>query len=221
VGLRFDGRWAREWAFGILLGGAVMILGGLALQATGAIHWETRPGVGWMPVLAGFGLFLLVGISEELAFRGYLFQRLLDGLGQWPGQLAGGLLFAAVHWRNPGMTNPTQKAWATVNITLAGILLGLAYVRTRSLAMPIGIHLGWNWVQGCILGFAVSGTTDLTGPWIVVVDAARAPWFHGGTFGLEASVFGTAACTLAILALYRWKGVSADPSTVGERADRP
>ncbi len=220
VGLKLDSRWMRHLGLGVLLGGAVMVLGALALRATGAIHWEARPGIGWMPVLTGFGLFLLVGISEELTFRGYMFQRFLEGLGEWPGQWAGGLIFALVHWGNPGMTDATQKTWATVNITLAGIFLGLAYVRTRSLALPIGIHLGWNWVQGSILGFAVSGTRELTGPWAVVVDPAKAPWFHGGTFGLEASVFGTGACLAGCLALYLWRGVSADPSIDAAPADR-
>jgi membrane protease YdiL (CAAX protease family) len=221
VGLRFNDRWFGELGLGVLLGAAVMAVGAAALAATGAIHWEARPGVGWGPVATGFGLFLLVGISEELTFRGYFFQQLLKGLGTWPGQALGGFIFAYVHWGNPGMTHPTQKLWATVNITLAGVLLGLAYVRTRSLALPIGIHLGWNWVQGCVLGFAVSGTTDLTGPFQVVVDPAKAPWFTGGTFGLEASVFGTGACALAIVGLAVWKGVSADPSTDAAPADPP
>ncbi|HJV21213.1 MAG TPA: CPBP family intramembrane glutamic endopeptidase [Holophagaceae bacterium] len=221
VGLRLGGPWMAQLGIGIFFGCAIMGLGAVALRATGAFHWEVRPGGSWLPLLTGFGLFLLVGISEELTFRGYLFQRFLEGLGPWVGQLAGGLLFAVVHWGNPGMSNPVQKAWATVNITLAGILLGLAYVRTRSLALPIGIHLGWNWFQGCVLGFPVSGTTNLTGPWAVVVDPRRSPWFHGGTFGLEASVFASGACAVAILLLYGWEGISADPSTDGAPADRP
>ncbi|HJV90427.1 MAG TPA: type II CAAX endopeptidase family protein [Holophagaceae bacterium] len=221
VGLQLGRPWFLHLGAGILLGCAIMALGALALRSTGGFRWELRPDGNWRPLLTGFGLFLLVGISEELTFRGYLFQRFLEGLGPWGGQLVGGLLFAVVHWGNPGMTNPVQKVWATVNITLAGILLGLAYVRTRSLALPIGIHLGWNWFQGCVLGFAVSGTTDLTGPWGVVVDPRRSPWFHGGTFGLEASVFGTGACAVAIVLLYRWRGVSADPSTDAAPGGQP
>ena len=217
VGLRLDRRWMREVGLGFGLGGLVMALGTGALWVAGGLTWAPRPGIGLAPVLAGLGLYTLVAISEELLFRGYGFQRLLDALGPRGGLLAGALLFAWVHRDNPGMDHPVQRAWALANIALAGLFLGLAYLRTRSLALPMGLHLGWNWMQGSVLGFAVSGTTDDLGPWLAVVNPAKAPWFHGGSFGLEASVFGTGACLLALLALGLWKGVSDGPSTDGAR----
>ncbi len=213
VGLRIGARWARHLGLGFLLGCLVMLLGTLALWIAGGVHWAPRPGGGLRAMASGFGLYLLVALSEELTFRGYGFQRLLEGLGPWGAQLLGGLWFAWAHWSNPGMTHPVQKAWATLNITLAAVFLGYAYLRTRSLALPIGLHLGWNWMQGSVLGFAVSGTTDDLGPWIAVVDLRRAPWFNGGTFGLEASVFGTGACLATLLALAFLKDLSDDPST--------
>ncbi|HJW43891.1 MAG TPA: CPBP family intramembrane glutamic endopeptidase, partial [Geothrix sp.] len=138
--------------------------------------------------------------------RGYPFQRLVQGAGPWVGQLVFAALFALAHWSNPGMAGAT-KAWATLNIGLAAILLGFCYLRTGSLALPIGVHLGWNWAQGSLLGFGVSGTTDIKGLWTPVFHG-RPEWLTGGAFGLEASLPCTLICGVAILGLWRWKGIA-------------
>jgi hypothetical protein len=206
-------RWFRELGLGTLLGAAVMVLAALALRAVGGFHWERTadPAAGRM--LWGAWVFLFVAAFEELLCRGFAFQRLVDGLGEWPAQLLMGGLFAAMHWGNSGMTDRVLKAWATLNIALAAVFLGLCYLRTRSLALPIGAHLGWNWTQGCLLGFPVSGTTDLLGPFRPVLHPLP-DWVTGGSFGLEASALGSLAVLVAIVLLWRWKGsVSADPST--------
>ncbi len=94
------------------------------------------------------------------------------------------------------------RGWASLDIAIAAVLLGLCYLRTRSLAMPIGLHLGWNWTQGSLLGFGVSGLPS-HGWWMPVVHC-RPHWLTGGSFGLEASlpcaIVGAAAC----LVLARW-----------------
>jgi hypothetical protein len=106
------------------------------------------------------------------------------------------------------------RMWATINIGLASILLGFCYLRTRSLALPIGVHLGWNWAQGSLLGFGVSGTTDTKGLWTPIFHG-KPEWLTGGAFGLEASLPCTLVCLGLIFLLWRWKGsvVSADAST--------
>jgi hypothetical protein len=136
--------------------------------------------------------------------RGYPFQRLVEGAGPWVGQLVFAALFALMHWGNPGMHGAT-RAWATVNIALAALLLGFCYLRTRSLALPIGVHLGWNWAQGSLLGFGVSGTTDIKGAWMPVFHG-RPEWLTGGAFGLEASAICTLVCGAAVFGLWRWRG---------------
>jgi len=113
-------------------------------------------------------------------------------------------VFAHDHWGNPGMLGAT-KAWASLNIGLASILLGFCYLRTRSLAMPIGLHLGWNWAQGGLLGFGVSGTTDTKGLWTPVFHG-KPEWLTGGPFGLEASLPCALVCGAAILLIWRWQG---------------
>ena len=134
VGLRFGKAWALEF----LLGG----LGGVLLIATAAaLAWGVgglrfgagAPGAG-RAALWGLLFFTLVAFHEELAFRGYAFQKAVAGLGAWPAQALFALLFAAVHWGNPNLGGPA-RAWATLNIALAALLLGLAYLRTGSLAL--------------------------------------------------------------------------------------
>lgn len=95
-------------------------------------------------------------LLEELLFRGFVFQRMVDGIGPWPALVAMAVLFALAHWGNPG-TDGATRAWATIDTALGAILLGLAYLRTGRLALPIGIHFGWNWAQGALLGFDASG----------------------------------------------------------------
>jgi len=95
------------------------------------------------------------------------------------------ILFAAAHGRNPGLGGP--GAWLSLlNLFLAGLLLGLAYVRTRSLALSMGLHLAWNWTQGTLLGFQVSGTAS-QGLFRPVLQG-RPDWLTGGAFGLEGSL---------------------------------
>ena len=132
-------------------------------------------------------LFLASALGEELFCRGFLFQRLLDGLGVWPAQLIMAAFFLFTHWHNPGMTGAV-RVLASINVCLASILFGWAYLRTRRLGLPLGIHWFANWTQGSLLGLGVSGhaTTGLFTP-------ARIPgpdWWTGGSFGLEASIPG-------------------------------
>ena len=215
IGYRLDGRWAKELVWGVLAGAGIMLVTALAAMAAGGFHWARGAGnlasTGW-----GFLLFVIVAFNEETLFRGYLFQRLAAGLGAWPTQVLMALFFAYAHWHNPGMVGAT-KVWATVNIALAAVLLGLCYLKTKSLALPIGVHLGWNFTQGNLLGFGVSGTTDAQGL-LTPVFHGKAEWITGGAFGLEASLPCVIICGAAILALLVWKGredaaVSADPST--------
>ena len=113
-----------------------------------------------------------------------------------------------------GMEGATL-AWATLDTALGAILLGLAYLRSGSLALPIGIHFGWNWVQGSVLGFDVSGFGQAG--WLSPELLGKPQWLSGGAFGPEASVFAVVVDTAAIALLWRWKG-RAQRTRVGDDA---
>jgi membrane protease YdiL (CAAX protease family) len=215
LGLRPNGRWAREALLGAGFGVGIMLVAALAIRALGGFHWEWNVASTWRTVLAGAWLFLWVAFFEELAFRGFVFQRLVRGMGAWPTQLLLAGLFALGHWGNPGM-HGAVKVWATLNISLAAILLGLAFLKTGSLALPMGIHLGWNWAQGNLLGFGVSGTaaTGVLNP----VFHGRPEWLTGGAFGPEASLPSLLVLGACCLWLARWKNPA--PAPVGPDASR-
>jgi len=198
LGLRPGTAWARDFALGAALGVGIILLS--ALLACGAGGFHLAKGAGASALASGAAFYLLPAFSEELAFRGYIFQRVEWSLGSWGGLFLMSVLFAAAHVSNPGMTGST-RILASVNIFLAGAALGLAYLGTRSLALPLGLHFGWNWCQGALLGFGVSGTQALG--CFIPVSHARPLWLTGGAFGLEGSLPCTLVCSLACYFLLR------------------
>jgi membrane protease YdiL (CAAX protease family) len=203
VGFKLDGRWARELGAGTALGIAQLVVATTLLWAVGGVRLGLDPDRSALAVLSGLGVYLLVALNEETLFRGFLFQRMREGMGLWPTQLALAALFALAHWQNPGMEGGT-RVWATLDIGIGALVLGMAYVRTESLALPIGIHLGWNWMQGTILGFGVSG--NQSHGWLKPVLLDRPDWVTGGPFGLEASVFGVVVDLTLLALLLAWRG---------------
>ncbi|MGA8889919.1 MAG: CPBP family intramembrane glutamic endopeptidase [Anaeromyxobacteraceae bacterium] len=196
-----DGRWPREFLLGGLGGAILMALPALALGLAGVVRWRTDAGAG-AALLPELALLAAAAATEELLFRGFLFRRLVDGLGAWPAQLLIAALFLLTHSEALRGLGPLGVI-AGANIFLASILFGLAYLRTGSLAMPLGLHLAANVAQGPVLGFGVSGTGGAS---MLVPSFSGAPdWLYGGAFGLEASLPGL-ACLVALLAVLRgWR----------------
>lgn len=203
VGWKPSLRWGGDFALGAVGGLLLMLLVAGFIFAVHGFHWQRSGGANVRELAAGAWLYLAVAVNEELLFRGYLFQRLKKGTGTWISLLLMGLWFAYAHADNPGMAG-SVRTWAMLNIFLAGLLLGLAYLKTSRLALPMGIHLGWNWAQGSLLGFGVSGTMDTRG-WVTPIFEGRPEWLTGGSFGLEASLPCALLCGLAILGLALWK----------------
>jgi hypothetical protein len=178
-----------------------MLVPALVLTIMGAIYWQIGA-FAVTPLIAGVETMAAGAIAEELLFRGFLFQRLIDSLGAWPAQFVVGGLFLLTHLDNPGMTGAT-RFWAAINIFLASILFGLAFLKTRSLAMPIGFHFMANLTQGPILGFGVSGNGE-TG--LIKPAFSWAPqWLTGGAFGLEASLPGLICVVIGVSLMLRTK----------------
>ena len=196
-----SGLWIKNLIAGISLGAALMILPALFLYLGGWLSWQVSA-TDVMALLSAAGLFISVAIAEEFLFRGFVFQRLIAGIGVWAAQLIMAGYFLLIHLNNPGMTG-SIKLFASVNIFLASIMFGLAFIKTKSLAMPIGLHFMANWVQGTLLGFGVSGNeeTSLLKP--IFYNAPQ--WLTGGSFGLEASVPGLICVIIAIVFLRSWK----------------
>lgn len=197
----FDWKWPRQLAIGLALGAALMAIPAAFLAAGNWVTW--RVNTDWTDAIGATLLTLAAAAAaEELLFRGFLFQRLIDGLGAWPAQLLIAALFTLTHSDALAEIGPLGYL-AGANIFVASILFGLAYLRTRSLALPIGLHFAANAMQGPVLGFGVSGN-DAAG--LLTPTFHNAPaWLSGGAFGLEASVPGFVCVVVMTMLLWPWR----------------
>lgn len=196
--------WFKEFFIGLGIGAALMILPALTLTVFGYVHWQLNT-FSFFSIIPGIALMASVAFAEELLFRGFIFQRLIDAFGKWPAQLLLGGLFLLTHLNNPGMTGFTSFL-ASINIFIASLLFGMAYLKTKSLALPIGLHFMANLTQGVILGFGVSGenSTSLFKP----IFSNSPNWLTGGMFGLEASIFGLLVLVATTVVFVKWEGPS-------------
>lgn len=199
LGFALEPAAVRDSAAGMGVG-AAMLAGAVAVLAVASMaRWVADEGT--MPeyvaaLASSFAFLAVAAAAEEALFRGYAFQALVQGIGVWPAVLGSSALFALLHGNNPNVT-PVALA----NIFLAGVMLAVAYLRTRSLWFATGVHLGWNWTMASLLDFPVSGivmdvplyTGRETGP----------DWMTGGAFGPEAGL--AASLTIALGAAWMWR----------------
>jgi membrane protease YdiL (CAAX protease family) len=140
-------------------------------------------------------VFIPAALHEELAFRGYAFQKLWRWR-RWTAIAVMSLVFAALHLGNDAVT-----MIGITNVFLGGVVLSLAYARYERLWFPIGLHLGWNVLTGPVLGYEVSGyAPEVT---ILRTVGSGPPWLTGGRFGIEGSLWMTLLEVVAIATLLR------------------
>lgn len=167
----------RGLGLGLLLFGVVIALiamfGGYRIAG-----WGSAGGA-----IATFGIMCGVAVTEEILFRGVLFRLIQKWAGTAVALTVSGLLFGALHLFNPGAT-----LWGALAIAVeAGVLLGAAYTVSRSLWLPIGLHLGWNFAESGLFGATDSGSAFHGG--LVRGVPHGADLISGGGFGPEASMF--------------------------------
>ncbi|GMU08221.1 CPBP family intramembrane glutamic endopeptidase [Corallococcus caeni] len=202
LGMSLDRRAARHFGAGVLGGMVLVGLVAVCGWAAGGYHLERAGNPQVTAVVKAAWLMLGVALFEETLFHGYLFQRVIRGLGAFWAQVVLSLIFCLAHPFNTQMDVPTRIV-AMLTTFLAGWMLGLCYLRTRHLALPVGVHMGWNWFLG-VMGFGVSGNESHG--WWTPVFHGRPEWVSGGAYGLEASIFSAVVLALAIIGLTRWKG---------------
>jgi membrane protease YdiL (CAAX protease family) len=193
--------WMRDAVFGTFVGGVAVCVAALAGVAAGSYTFSVPDATGGVAktLVVSFVIFLLGAAAEEMLFRGYPLQTLLRSWPLWVALLPVSAPFALAHLLNPNVA----PGFTFFNTALAGVWLGVAYWRTRSLWFPLGLHFGWNWVQGALLGSPVSGLKSIAPhPLLNFADVGPA-WLGGGAYGIE----GGAACTLALViaTLFTWR----------------
>lgn len=206
-GLRLNSEWWKEFGVGILLGV-------LAMAFIFALEWLSGwvkiDGFGWnrtsqipyvLQLMFMFVSMIFVGFYEELMFRGYQITNLFEGFwgerinkkkAAWIAIGISSILFGIMHFENPNAT-----LMSTLNIVGAGVMLALPFIITGRLGMSIGIHFSWNFVQGGILGFAVSGVPYRFS--LFQLDQHGPIHWTGGFFGPEAGISGMLGIILIVL----------------------
>lgn len=184
--------------WGLLLGAGSMAVIFIFLLASGNITLKEslRSPNFTTSVLWGIALYIVVSLNEEIMCRGYI-QTTLDQMGKpWLSAIITSATFSALH-----LGNPNVKTMGLVNIFLVGLLFSYMYIRTKSLWMPIGYHFTWNYFQGNVFGFPVSGTTQSKG--IYNIEAVNENILTGGSFGPEAGILATVVIIIGAVVVWR------------------
>ena len=210
LGLTLHAKWVRDLIVGSLVGIASLAMGVGVAATGGGLNFTLNTGdavARVMQSLVGSGiLFIVAALGEEAIFRGYPIQTLTRAHFAWLGVLLTSLGFASAHLFNPNVV----PRFSFLNTALAGIWLGVAYLRTRSLWFPLGIHWGWNWALGSLFGLPVSGL-HLVGAPLLSANDIGPEWLTGGSYGLEGGIAGTVAMLLATVLTWMLPFVAPTP----------
>lgn len=209
-GFSLSRNWWGDFAFGLGLGTLLMTAIFITEWTAGWIQIQAVPNGGWfdLPALGiSLATFIVVGFYEELLSRGYLIKNLSEGLAALPGGPRSAILIAAlissVFFGFLHAANPNSTIWSSLNIGLAGLFLAAGYLLTGQLAIPIGIHISWNFFQGSVFGFPVSGAAFNRFS-IIKINQLGPDLWTGGKFGPEGGLLGIFAVLLGTALIVLW-----------------
>ena len=181
IGLILKG-YEKDLKLGLALGAGLIAIGFLILFILGYLSVDgfSFP-VG--TVILYFLLFVVVSFHEEIMMRGYVLNNLMQSMNRYVALSISSVIFMSIH-----LLNPNVNFLSVVNLFLAGIVLGIYYIHKPNLWLPIGMHLTWNFFQGPIFGFEVSGIETKS---IINQSVRGNEIITGGAFGFEGSILAT------------------------------
>ncbi len=183
LGLGFHKNWSKNLFAGFSIGGFLLVLVVAGAKLFGEFRLDWAPLINPGRVVLTLGILVVAAAFEELIFRGYPMQVLMKGMGPWPAMLVMSSLFGLLH-----AGNLNSSILGVFNTIVAGMMLSLAYFKTRSLWFPYGLHLAWNVGTGMLVGFPLSGT-GFASIWTAHVNGPS--WLLGADYGPEGGVLGT------------------------------
>lgn len=196
LGLTLKGHVRGLW-YGLLVAMLLYLIGfglSLAIGEVEVTGFQFDP----LNLLGTFVFCLLVALTEEIMMRGYILGRLLHTrMNKFLALFVSALLFALLH-----IFNPNVAFLPMLNLVIAGMLIGASYLYTRNLCFPISLHLFWNWIQGPILGYQVSGN-DL-GTSLLTLHLPEENVLNGGAFGFEGSLICTVLMIIFTILIVWW-----------------
>ena len=209
LGASFHKGWFNDLIIGSALGFLTLTVGVVIAMAGRRVSFSINP-INWAAVIKsmiGSGVLLVIAaFAEEAMFRGYALQTLSRARLAWLGVALTLALFGVAHLTNPN----TVPGFTFINTAIAGLWFAIAYLRTRSLWLPLGLHWAWNWALGWFFGLPVSGLNVASHPLLKASDIGPY-WLTGGSYGIEGGLAGTVALALGTLVIWRISMISADP----------
>ncbi len=200
LGLRLDGQTLLDILAGI---GITFVQMGFIYVLMLGLGWLTFEGFAWefdpvsvviTNVITFFIMFMFVGWNEELLSRGYHLQTIASGTNLFWGVMISSSVFGLLHLGNPNAT------WVSAaGIFFAGVYLAYGYIRTKQLWLPIGLHIGWNFFEGVVFGFPVSGLDVYA---LMRITVHGPDLWTGGAFGPEAGLVVLPALILGAFLIY-------------------
>ena len=188
LGLSLKG-WGRSLLRGALFVVFLYVVGfglSLLLGAVEVVGFLFSP----ISLLVSLLLYFFVAVTEEVIGRGFILGRMLDGgINKFVALFISAVLFSLMH-----LFNPNFAFVPFLNIMVAGCFLGASYIYTRNLCFPIALHWFWNWIQGSVLGYKVSGN-EFSNENLLILHFPEENLINGGTFGFEGSIL----CSLLLV----------------------
>ena len=192
LGISIDGHFS-EIMTGFFLAPAIIGLGVIFLFFTRHLEWDSNDFNG-QSFAIDLGTLVFIAISEEIVFRGYVLNNLMQSFHKWIALVVSSLLFALFHLSNPGIS-----ILPLMSLFLVGMLLGLNYTYTKNLWFSIALHFSWNFFQGLLYGFKVSGIQLYS---LLQANLKGDSTITGGDFGFEGSVLATALLFFVLVIFY-------------------
>lgn len=206
VGLTLNKQGLRELGLGCLIGWLMMtgIFGiEYLLDYVKVVEAEVTLAQGIQTFFLSAAFFAVAAMFEEVLFRGYIFQTLARGVTVVPAMVIMAVLFGLAH-----LGNPNASAFGVLNTALVSMVFCLAYLRTRGLWLPFGIHFAWNFAQTTLYGFRTSGANFSTYE-LTRLTQFGPDWITGGAYGPEGGALATLAVVLCGIYLYLFPSLSA------------
>jgi membrane protease YdiL (CAAX protease family) len=195
LGLGLHGNWKLNLIAGFSIGGFLLILVVAGAKILGEFQLDWAPYTNPGRMVLTLGILIIAAAFEELIFRGYPMQVLMKGMGPWPAMLIMSSLFGLLH-----AGNLNSSVLGVFNTIVAGMMLSLAYFKTRSLWFPYGLHVAWNVGTGMVVGFPLSGT-GFASIWTAQVNGPS--WLLGAEYGPEGGLLGTVVFLAGALVVWK------------------
>ncbi len=194
IGFHTKGR-LKDILLGIVLGFVIMAIAYSLLINLNEITFDSYL-IDLKSIVYSIIFFISVSVLEEALCRGYILGQLLETSNKYVALVISSIIFTALHSLNPNMA-----AIPVLNLFLAGILLGITYIYTKNLWFPIALHFSWNFFQGSIFGFEVSGQKLYS---VIQQTRPEDNVLNGGNFGFEGSLLATFMLLNAIFFIWRF-----------------